>query len=194
MEKRKIYLASDSKARKEILKTLGLKFRVLPSRIKERKRSGSSSFAVLVKGNALEKAKKVSSRVENGIIIAADTIVVQGKKIFGKPRNLRDARKMLKRLSSKPQFVYTGIAVVDTDKNKTLVDYEKTKVYMDTLSDKEIAGYFSRVFPLALAGSFDIQGRGALFIRRIEGCFYTVVGLPVRKLYRMLKKLGVKVL
>ncbi len=190
---RKIYLASDSKARKELLSTLGLKIKVLPSRIKEERKSKILSYASLVKKNALKKAKKVSSRVRNGIIIAADTVVVQGKRIFGKPRNLRDARKMLKRLSSKPQFVYTGIAIIDTEHNKTLVDYEKTRVYMDSLSDKEIRAYFSRVSPLDKAGSFDIQGRGAFFIRRIEGCFYTVVGLPVRKLYRMLKNLGVKV-
>jgi Zn-dependent protease with chaperone function len=98
---------------------------------------------------------------------------------------------MLKRLSQRPQWLYTGIAIIDKDKHKTKLGYEKTKVYMDKLTDEEIKNYFTRVSPLDKAGSFDIQGRGAFFIRRIEGCFYNVVGLPLRKLYRMLKEIGV---
>jgi Zn-dependent protease with chaperone function len=116
---------------------------------------------------------------------------VQNKKIFGKPKNLKNAHRMLKELSKKPQWVYSGIAVIDKDKDKILVSSEKTKVYMDKLSDKEINNYFARVSPLDKAGSFDIQGEGAFFIRRIEGCFYNVVGLPLRRLYRMLKELGI---
>ena len=189
---RKIYLASDSKARRKLLKIFGLKFKVLPARIRERERTVRSSYAKLVKENALEKAKEVAKRVKSGIVIGADTIVVQDKKIFGKPKNLRDAHLMLKRLSSRPQWLYSGIAIIDKDKNKKLVDFEKTKVYMDRLSDKEIDSYFKQVSPLDKAGSFDIQGRGAFFIRRIEGCFYNVVGLPLRKLYRMLKGLDIK--
>jgi predicted Zn-dependent protease len=100
---------------------------------------------------------------------------------------------MLKKLSEKPQWLYTGIAVIDKDKQKTLVDCEKTKIYMDKLNDAEIADYFRQISPLDKAGSFDIQGKGAFFIRRIEGCFYNVVGLPLRRLYLMLKKLDVKI-
>jgi Zn-dependent protease with chaperone function len=116
---------------------------------------------------------------------------VQGGEIFGKPGNLKKAQAMLKRLSTKPQWVYSGIAVIDKDKGLTRTACEKTKVYMDRLSAQEIRGYFAQVSPLDKAGSFDIQGRGAFFIRRIEGCFYNVVGLPLRRLYRMLKQIGV---
>ena len=175
------------------MRIFGLKFKVLPSRIKEKKISGNLSYADLVKKNALAKARYVAAKVKNGIVVAADTITVQDKKIFGKPKNLKDARKMLKRLSSAPQWIYSGLAVIDKDKNKTLVAYEKTKVYMEKLSDKEITNYFSRVSPLDKAGSFDIQGKGAFFIRRIEGCFYNVVGLPLRKLYLMFQELGIKI-
>jgi MAF protein len=146
----------------------------------------------LVENNALTKAQNVAARVKNGIIIGADTIVVQGKRIFGKPRDLKDAHRMLKRLSCKPQWLYTGIAIIDKDKPKTKLGYEKTKVYMDKLTDREIKNYFACVQPLDFAGSFDIQGKGAFFIRRIEGCFYNVVGLPLRKLYRMFKEIGLK--
>src|SRR3989338_2539038 len=119
---RKIYLASDSKARKKLLKILGLKFKVLPAKIKERKKTGNFSYANLVKINALEKARDASRKVKGGIVIAADTIVVQDKKVFGKPRDLSGAKKMLKRLSLKPQWLYTGIALIDKDKNKELLD------------------------------------------------------------------------
>ncbi|MFH1355236.1 MAG: Maf family nucleotide pyrophosphatase [Candidatus Omnitrophota bacterium] len=186
-----IYLATGSKARIKLFRVFGLKFKVVPSGIREMHRAINLSYPALVKRNARKKAKAVAERVKNGIIIGADTIVVQDGKIFGKPKNLKAAARMLKQLSSRPQWLYTGVAVIDKDKDKTLVDYEKSKVYMDQLSDSEINAYFSRVSPLEMAGSFDIQGRGAFFIRRIEGCFYNVVGLPLRKLYCLLKRIGV---
>lgn len=189
---RKIYLASDSKARRKLLNIFGIKFKVVPSRVKEERRP-RISYAALVEGNALAKAQNVAERVKGGIIIGADTIVVEGKKIFGKPKDLKDAHQMLKRLSGKAQWLYTGVAIIDKDRRKVKLGYEKTKVYMDKLTDLEIDNYFSKVSPLDKAGSFDIQGRGAFFVRRIEGCFYNVVGLPLRKLYLMLKKLDVKV-
>ncbi len=188
-----IYLASDSKARKRLLEIFGLKFRVVSGKIKERKTAKKMSFAQLVKRNALDKAKESAKRIKSGIIIAADTICVQDNKIFGKPKDLKDAKRMLKRLSRNPQWLYTGIAIIEKGQGQgqVLMDYEKTKVYMDELTDDEIDSYFAKVSPLDKAGSFDIQGRGAFFVRRIEGCFYNVVGLPMRKLYLMLKKLDV---
>jgi MAF protein len=191
---RQIYLASRSPARKKLLAAFGLKFKALPSRVKEKRRAANISYAELVKQNALAKAREVAGRIKSGIVIGADTIVVAAGRISGKPRDLKDAKIMLKRLSRRPQWIYTGIAVIDKDRNKALVDYEKTRIYMDRLTDKEIDGYFRRVSPLDKAGSFDIQGKGAFFIRRIEGCFYNVVGLPMRRLYRMLRKIDVKIL
>jgi MAF protein len=188
-----IYLASKSKARREILKKLGIKFKVLPSRIREKRNPGNLSYAGLVKKNALAKAQEVAGSIKSGVVIGADTIVVQDKKIFGKPRNLKDAKAMLKQISRKPQWLYTGVAVIDKDSDKTLVSCEKTKIYMDSLSDAEIDKYFRKDSPLGKAGSFDIQGEGAIFIRRIEGCFYNVVGLPLRTLYRMLRRMGLNI-
>jgi len=189
----KIYLASKSKARKKLLEKFGLKFKVLPSKVKENDRRGNLSYAQLVKNNARDKAREVAARIKEGIVIAADTVCVQDGKIFGKPKNIRAARLMLKKLSVKPQWLYTGLAVIkkDKDKERVALDYEKTKVYMDRLSDREINNYFKQVSPLDKAGSFDIQGKGALFIKKIDGCFYNVVGLPLRKLYRIFMKLGV---
>ena len=186
-------MASYSKARRKLFSIFGLKFIVLPSRIPELDKPIQRSFPALVKANALAKARCVSERVKDGIIIAADTITVQDNKVFGKPADLKEAHRMLKALSRKPQWLYTGIAVIDKNKGKIKVGFEKTRVYMDRLTDKEIRQYFLRVSPLDKAGGFDIQGKGAFFIRRVEGCFYNVVGLPLRRLYRMLKVLGVEV-
>jgi len=190
----KIYLASKSRARKKLLEKLGLKFKVLSSKFKEKKARGNLSYTQLVKYNACNKAKEVAGRVRQGIIIAADTICVQNGKIFGKPKNLQDARNMLKKLSSRPQRLYTGLAVIEKGKyrERFVLDYEETKVYMDKLSDAEISDYFKQVSPLDKAGSFDIQGKGAFFIKRIDGCFYNVMGLPLRKLRLMFKKLNLK--
>ncbi|MBP7835908.1 MAG: septum formation protein Maf [Candidatus Omnitrophica bacterium] len=189
-----IYLASNSKARKKLLKSLGLRFKVLPSKVKEGRSVKGISYAQLVKLNAFRKAEDVAAKVREGIIIAADTVMVQDGRIFGKPKDLQRARQMLKIMSNKPQAVYTGIAVIRKEKGRSriLTGCEKTTVFMDKLSDKEISGYFKKVSPLDKAGSFDIQGRGALFIRRINGCFYNVVGLPLRKLYLIFKKLNLK--
>jgi len=188
----KIYLASNSKARKKLLQSLGLKFKVLPGKVKEKRRAKGVSYAKLVKINAVSKAKEAASKVKEGVVISADTIMVQNKKIFGKPKNLKAAKATLKAMSGKAQEVYTGIAVIrkKEGREKILLDYEKTKVYMDRLTDKDIDAYFKQVSPLDKAGSYDNQGKGAFFVRRIEGCFYNVVGLPLRKLYSLFQRLG----
>jgi MAF protein len=187
----KIYLASKSKARKQLLEKFDLKFKILAAQVKERSRRGNLSYAGLVRENAKAKAEAAALQVEEGVIIAADTICVQDGKIFGKPRNIPDARRMLKQLSRKPQWLYTGLAVIKKSKTrkKLILDHEKTKVYMDQLNSRQIDNYFKQVSPLDKAGSFDVQGKGAFFIKRIDGCFYSVVGLPLRKLYLMFKKL-----
>lgn len=188
-----IILASKSKARAKILNNLGIKFKVLPSGVKEHKELKNSPRTT-VKANALLKAREVAGRLKDGIVIGCDTLVWQNGKVFGKPANLKKARQMLKKLSSKPHHLYTGIAIIDIKHKKEVVDVEETKITMEPLSDKEINGYFKKVSPLDKAGGFDIQGLGGLFIKRIEGCYFNVVGLPISKLYCLLKKIGVSLL
>lgn len=187
---RKVILASRSKARRKLLTQMGLSFVVAESKARE-SHSLKAGCAKLVMNNAIAKAADVARRYRSGVVIGADTVVLVGKKIIGKPRDLKDARKALKLLSRKPQWVYSGVAVIDIDNAKAYVDYEKTKVYMYKLTDKQIRNYFRKVSPLDKAGSFDIQGLGGIFIDRIEGCFYNVVGLPIAKLARMLKPAGI---
>lgn len=193
---RRIILASKSKARKDLLKQIGLKFSVYVSGAKENHNLSlgySLGCGRLVVKNALIKAKDTAKRFNTGVVIAADTVVFADNKIIGKPKNLDEAFKTLKTISKKPQWVYTGLAVIDIDRNRTFTDYEKTKIYMLPLSDKQIRNYFKKVSPLDKAGSFDIQGLGGIFIDRIEGCFYNVVGLPLAKLAKLLSKTGIEI-
>lgn len=190
--RRRIILASKSKARQKLLKDIGIKFIVASSGVRE-KRTIRKDCQHLVMENALLKARDAAKRFSSGVVIAADTVVLVGKKIIGKPRSIKDAFRTLKLLSRKPQWVYTGIAVVDIDNGKEYTDFDRTKVYMYRLSDEEIKNYFRRISPLDKAGSFDIQGFGSVFIDRIEGCFYNVVGLPMAKLSKILKRTGINV-
>ncbi|MDD4910516.1 MAG: Maf family protein [Candidatus Omnitrophica bacterium] len=189
---RKIILASRSKARQKLLRQLGLKFQVAVSNVKE-DRSLKAGCGDLVIANALNKARDAAKRFDSGIVIGADTVVLAGRKIIGKPKDKDEAFKILKLLSRRPQWVYTGLAVIDIDKDKAFAAYEKTRVYMRRLSDNEIRRYFRKVSPLDKAGAFDIQGPGSIFIERVEGCFYNVVGLPLSKLAAILDKVKVDI-
>ena len=173
---------------------LGVKFKIHPSRVREFKNI-KTTCAELVQDNALRKVKDVAAHFKEGIVIAADTVVYAGgKKIIGKPRNFKEAKKILKILFTRPQWVYTGVAVLDIKTKKTIVDYEKTKIFMSHLSNGEIDRYHRQVHPFDKAGGFDMEGVGSLFIHRIEGCYTNVLGLPMAKLHKMLKKIGVSIL
>jgi septum formation protein len=196
---KKVYLASSSKPRRRLLSALGIPFKVVPLIADEAGGNGRKvkSFSSLVKSNALAKAVSVALKVKDGVIIAADTVAVKNGKIYGKPVDLKDAADMLRKLSGGSQQVYTGIVVLEKRRGETVkveAACERTSVYMDRLSEREIKAYFSAVSPLDKAGSFDIQGRGALFIKSVRGCFYNVVGLPLRRLNLMLKRFGINML
>ncbi|MBN2482850.1 MAG: septum formation protein Maf [Candidatus Omnitrophica bacterium] len=184
-----LILASRSPARKKLLAQLGLKFQVIVSDSVERSR-GYRSYRQLVIKNAQSKAMSVAGRLDRGIIIAADTVVVVSKKIIGKPKTFAAAVRTLKKLSRNPHWVYTGIAVLDVWRNRCFTGYEKTKIYMYPLTDTQIKRYFEKVSPFDKAGGFAIQGLGAVFIDRIEGCYYNVVGLPLAHLAKLLSKVG----
>lgn len=187
---KRIYLASQSPARQKLLRNLGIPFKVVRADVQETRHRSRMPYARLVEENATRKARAAALKVD-GVVVAADTVVVQDGRVFGKPENLREARLMLKKFSGHVQDVYTGLAVIDTKTGREFVAHERSRVFMDDLTDAQISRYFSREDPRTMAGSFDVQGKGAFFVSRIEGCFYNVVGIPVRTLYRMLKKAGV---
>ncbi|MBI5149639.1 MAG: septum formation protein Maf [Candidatus Omnitrophica bacterium] len=191
---KKLILASQSPQRRKLLKFLGLRFTVKPSRAAEL-HNIKTTCAALVMENARRKAQDVAARLKSGVVIGADTLVYAGnKQIIGKPRDSADARRILKILFSRPSWVYTGVAVIDAARGKTLVDYEKTRVFMIPLTEKEITQYHRRVNPFDKAGGFQIEGWGSIFIHRIEGCYANVIGLPMAKLASMLKKVGISIL
>jgi septum formation protein len=191
---KKLILASASPQRRKIMKILGLPFIVCPSQAKETARI-TKGCAHLVKTNALLKALDVAQRLREGIVIGSDTVVYSSKnRLVLKPKNLQEAKENLKELMAQPHWVYSGLAIVDAHSGRRELGYEKTKVFMTRLTDKEIDRYHKLVPPLDKAGGFDIEGKGAFFIGRIEGCYFNVVGLPLAKLVSMLKNFGVRVL
>jgi len=188
---RKIILASGSKRRIDFFKHLfGENFEVHPSNYKEdyKLKMQPKSLAM---HHALMKAKHVAKNYNGGLVIGADTFVLLGNTILGKPKNKTDARKMLKMQSGKTIKVISGLALVDIDNNKHYQDFEITKVKFARMTQKEINNYVKTGEPLGKAGAFAIQEKGAKFIEKIDGCFSNVIGLPLCKLYKLLKKIGV---
>jgi len=188
-----IILASASPQRRNLMNLLGIKYLIHPSKSDELEKI-TTTCAQFVKDNAILKARAVANQLKRGIVVGADTTVyVGGKRTVGKPQDLKEAKKNLKLLMSHPHWVYTGVALIDIETKKELIDYEKTKIFMTKLSDAEIDTYYRHMSPLDKAGGFDIEGKGGVFIRRIEGDYSNVVGLPLAKLTGMLKKFGVHV-
>lgn len=184
----KIYLASKSPRRRKLLKQLGINFSSFSVSSVEDIFDGEHPIEC-VKRIALEKMEIAKQKVDNSIIITADTIVVLGKKVIGKPANKDNARKILTLLSGKVHTVYTGFCVLNQKTKMFIVDYEKTEVEFRKLNKEEIADYVEGGSPMDKAGAYGIQDDfGAVFVNRINGCYYNVVGLPLTKLYRTLRK------
>jgi len=184
---KQIILASASPRRAEILEKMGIEnFIVVPAAISEDIEScGPEEYVkTLAKNKAVHIAKD-----NEGIIIAADTIVALGDAILGKPKDENDAADMLKKLSGNMHSVYTGICIIDTSLKEMICDHEKTDVYFRRLSEKEIDEYIKTGEPMDKAGAYGIQGRACSFIKRIEGCYYNVMGLPAAKLHILLTAL-----
>jgi septum formation protein len=183
-----LILASTSPRRKKLLAQLNLKFEVLPVEIDE-KRNGLESPLKMVRRLASEKLKAARNLSKGSIIITADTIVVLNGEILGKPRNNSEAKKMLRKLSGKTHTVYTGYTIHNSIIDKTVTDYEKTLVTFRELSDKEIENYVKTGSPMDKAGAYGIQDDfGAVFVKKINGDFYNVMGLPIAGVYMNLLK------
>ena len=178
-----IYLASKSPRRKKLLEQLNLKIRVIKCDYRE-DHLDIKQPSRLVKELALHKLESVSHHNLKGIIITADTIVVYGDKILNKPADKKDAFRMLSFLSEKTHTVYTGFCVYNSISGKLINSFEKTRVTFRKLSKPEILSYIETGSPLDKAGAYGIQDDyGAVFISRINGCYYNVVGLPLTKVF-----------
>ena len=190
---KRIILASKSYRRQKLLEKIGLSFEIIPSNVENHSQNFSSPEE-MVKILSLDKARAVASKVNDGIVIGADTIVVFNGKILGKPKNEEDAENMLKRFSNNTHEVITGIAVIDAKNGREMVDCVKTKVTMRRLCDDEIKKYVASGEPLDKAGAYGLQDKAGVFVEKVDGCFYNVVGLPLSRLTEMLRDFGVNVL
>lgn len=192
---KRVILGSASPRRRELLAQIGINFDVLVSGGEER--YTSTEPEEIVKELALAKAENVSAVLEEKascLVIGADTIVVLDGEILGKPKDEEDAFRMLKSLQGRAHQVYTGTALLDYDTEgmKNVIRHaECTEVFVHAMTDAEIRQYISTGEPMDKAGGYGIQGRFAVYIDRIEGDYYNVVGLPVAYLYQQLKILGV---
>jgi len=185
----KIYLASKSPRRKKLLEQINLKFEVFAVDTPEVFKKGESPVNT-VKRIASEKLEAAKEIVKEGIIITADTIVVINGKILGKPTDKEDAVRLLKTLSGKRHIVYTGFSVYNSRSKKVITDYEKTYVTFRKLLIDEIKEYVETGSPMDKAGAYGIQDDyGAVFISKINGCYYNVVGLPLTKVFQALLRI-----
>ncbi|MEO0023406.1 MAG: Maf family protein [candidate division WOR-3 bacterium] len=188
----KLYLASTSPRRRQLLRDLGITFYPVKPAFFEPEISFSQNPRRLAITLALLKALSCTPKVKNGIIIGTDTIVVISNRILGKPANPTAAKRMLKLLSNKTHQVITGIALIKMPEKKIYADVETTRVTFRALTDEEIESYISTPEPYDKAGAYAIQGRAGLFVERISGCYLNVIGLPVSLLLKLLQDAGWK--
>lgn len=184
--KPKIILASTSPRRKELLTATGLKFKVIASHYREDltlNLKPKKLVLTLAEGKALAVAKKY----KNTIIIAADTIVVYQSQILGKPRSAKEAKQILQTLNGKSHLVFTGLTVIDTGKNKKVSCVTQAKVFFKKMPMVEINNYIKSKEPFGKAGAYASQGQGKILLKKIIGDPYTVVGLPLKTLAKILK-------
>lgn len=186
----KIILASASERRQELLSRLVDDFTIIISDFDETKVKKTSTVSQYVQEIALGKAKDVLKKIqEPSIIIAADTVVALGEEILGKPKDKADAYNMLSKLSDNTHEVYTGIVLINSESGKIMKDSVKTDVVFSKLTDKHINDYIDSGDPLDKAGAYGIQGKAGIFVKKINGCYYNVVGLPLNKLNEMIENI-----
>ena len=190
---KQLILASGSPRRKELLSQIVQDFVVVPSGYEEDmtlRKSPDELALHLSEGKAQDVAKKYP----DAVILSADTFVVVGKEVLGKPKDLEDAQKMLKKESGKMQRVITGFTVLESIGTKKKQEVVVSKVFMKSLSEEEIAMYVTTHEVLDKSGSYAIQEIGDKFVEKIEGSYTNIMGLPVEEIKRMLEEFGIKTL
>lgn len=186
---KKLVLASTSPRRHQILKQFGLKYDFIKPELDEEKAKKALKTGDPLKvacGLSLAKALSVAHKVKKGIILGSDTIVVLKGKIIGKPSSRKDAFRILRSLSLNRHRVVTAVAFIDAETGKTLVTYDESFVTFRKLTDKWIRNYVESGSVMDKAGAYAVQENSDPFIRKIEGSYYNVVGLPIEKVKKIL--------
>lgn len=184
---RELILASASPRRRDLLQQIGWQFTVHPSSFRETTTASEPESFVLY--NALGKAREVAARFPAGIVLGADTIVVHAGKLLGKPRDRDEATCMLRALSNDWHDVFTAVALIDCTSGREISDVVCTRVHMRKITARELAQYLQTDEPYDKAGAYGIQGMAAMFVDRIDGCYFNVVGLPLSRLAELRQQL-----
>ncbi len=188
LNQKKIILASQSPRRIELLRSVGLTFDIMPANMKEDS-NGTVDSIQYVRDICSRKAKSVRRKSTADMVIAADTIVTMDNQIFGKPQNAKDAATMLRKLSGRIHHVISGFCLLTKDQQ--IIDHEITKVTFHRLSAEEIDAYLASKEYADKAGAYGIQGLASLFVKKIEGCYFNVVGFPLGKFYQRLREIKI---
>ncbi len=186
----KIILASSSPRRKELMDLARIDYEILLSDLEEM-RNRTLSIEEQSKDLAMQKAKFIFYNTQGDrVIIAADTLVVKGDQVFGKPEDRDDAIRMLRELQGAKHYIYTSIAVLieDRGEEKEYNELHKTAVYVNPMNDMEIRNYIANEMPFDKAGSYGVQDSFATFINKIEGSYTNALGLPIDRIYEILKE------
>ena len=181
-----LILASGSPRRKELLAMICPEFSVITSEVDESAITAPTPAETAL-ALATAKCKAVAKEHPEDVVIGCDTVVDCGGKVFGKPKDKEDARRMLKALSGSDHYVHTGVCVWHEGESHTFT--ATTRVRFFPLSDEQIEAYISTDEPYDKAGGYGIQGYAARFVSGIQGCYFNVVGLPVHRLYEMLQQI-----
>ena len=184
-----LILASASPRRKELLEKIGLPFTVQPAKGEER--ITQKSPAAVVMELSRQKAEEIAAaQTGDCIIIGADTVVAKGEKIMGKPKDAADAKQKLRSIADDGPQLYTGVTLIRTGAHPQSVTFqEKTDVFLYPISDAEADAYIASGDPMDKAGAYGIQGDFAIYVKRIVGDYYNVVGLPIGRVYQELKRM-----
>ena len=184
-----LILASASPRRTELLRNAGIAFTVEPAHVPEQAMPDERPLEYAQR-LARDKARAIFARHSDNVVLGADTIVVADEHLLEKPRDEEDAARMLRLLSGRAHEVITGVCMVAPEFE--LVEAEITEVRFSPLSEAEIAAYIATREPMDKAGAYAIQGLASRWVERIDGCYFNVVGLPVPRVYRMLRQLEAK--
>jgi septum formation protein len=184
-----VILASASPRRRDLLSLIGCKYKIFSPNADETIFEGETPESACGRLSLL-KAKSALEHFPEALIIAADTLVIIDSKIFGKPRDADEAKEMLNILNGREHEVITGLTIIHS--GQSITETESTAVHFRKLSSDDIEAYISTNEFQGKAGAYAIQGYGSLFIERIEGDYFNVVGLPLQRLSRMLEKVGIK--
>ncbi len=185
-----LILASASPRRSELLRNAGISFSVEPAHVPEQALPGEQPL-VYAQRLARDKARAISERYPDNVVLGADTIVVADEHLLEKPQNDEDAARMLRLLSGRAHQVMTGVCLLAPGYEKT--EMEITEVQFGALTEEDIAAYIATREPMDKAGAYAIQGIASRWVKRIDGCYFNVVGLPVPRVYRMLRELEAEI-